>query len=783
MRGVIFFLMVFGFFFAFAQRVHVSGIVRDQVASERLIGAHIWDEQGQVGAISDNNGYFGIYTEVGHTLTISFIGYSPKEIKVAGDASLAIELTPDFTLNAIVVSDYAIEKIQVQSFNSRHLANVASIGAKPDVVKTLQLLPGIMPQNEGSSRLLVRGGTPGQNLYLIDNAPLIYVNHLGGFTSVFNPDIINSVDIHKSGFPSRFGGKLSSIVDITQKEGDQSGFKGAYSLGVTDASAAIEGPGINKNSSFILTARKTLVDFLYLLTAVPEFGDYVVIYGFHDLNAKYSWKPNLKNSLHFNLYQGDDYLRFWGKESAYGEGEKGKLGTTWGNWLASARWNHIANERLIGINTFWLTRYRLKQTYRTESQTGDLISSRGKFLSSLRDFGIKSDWTWSVLPGWVIDFGTQVSLYGNKPNSIFSEQVFKDETITKASGEGIINSLEGAIYGENEITLFSNTKLNFGARWVHYQSEGYYTSVLEPRGRISIGLHPNHHLTASYSKTHQFSHLLFTQGDIMNNDVWVPANQDIPYASVQQQTIGWSSRLPKTHLHLTIEAYDKKMTNVATYREGFNQLLGDGTWTSKVESGGVGTSRGIEWMIKKDHGELTGFLSYAWSKTEYQFDYINNGRPYVYEYDRPHSVSFQVARKLNDRWSASLNWVYQTGMPYTPAIGRTLVMETLGSQENTYYEELIYGERNSARMRDYHRMDIGFVYKKETKKRQLPAEWTFSIYNLYNRRNPYYYYYNTTGNAEFIHPTYEHKTGNLALYQVSFFPIIPSASYKVYFGK
>ena len=344
-------------------QTRISGFVKDASSGERLIGANIIESGTMKGTVSDNNGYFNMIIKVPVALKVSYVGYTMSNVKinVAKDTLLEIFLAPGKELTEVVIKADKLLKPNVAKLTTLELQSIPSLGGKPDLMKALQLLPGIKTQSEGSSLLLVRGGSPGENMYLFDNVPIIYVNHLGGFMSVFNPDIINSIDVYKGGFPARYGGKLSSVVDITQKEGSTFGFKGSCSIGIMDLSLLLEGP-VKKKASFIFTARKTVFGLLmFAATGIGDGNTYIMSYGFHDLNGKISWKPNSKNSFHFNLYQGDDYLNYWDKNSKQNLANKNRISYTWGNWLASVDWKHVVSSKLFSDNALSYTRYRLSE--------------------------------------------------------------------------------------------------------------------------------------------------------------------------------------------------------------------------------------------------------------------------------------------------------------------------------------------------------------------------------------------------------------------------------------
>ncbi|MFA5815100.1 MAG: TonB-dependent receptor [Bacteroidales bacterium] len=762
-------------------QTRISGFVRDKQSGERLIGANILMTPQKGGTTSDNNGYFSLVVRIPCILRISYVGYKPADLELTSRKDTLIEanLEPGQELEAIVITAARRPIANMAILTINELRELPSLGGKPDVLKSMQLLPGIQAQNEGSSLLLVRGGDPGQNLYLFDNVPVIYVNHLGGFMSVFNPDIINSIDLYKGGFPARYGGRLSSIVDITQREGDHTALKGSLGIGVTDVSFSIEGPTKLRNSSFILTGRKTLTDpLMALFTWASEANDFIMGYGFHDLNGKFTWKPNERNSLHLNLYQGDDYINYRTSNKTLSGSDNGHLRNVWGNWLASGRWNRVLSPRVFMTNTLSYSRYRLNffQSYSVTDTIKHPVFDRN-YLSSVQDFSLRSNVKVQVLKAWSLETGLQASSLTHIPNSYYQSSLAVQPAIEK------IKALESALYLDNKINLAAWLEANLGLRIVYYGTAGFKTVSLEPRARLSFKMSADQYLHLSYQRVTQNEQLLFTAGSIMNSEVWVPAGEKIGPSWSEQYTFGWNGSFLNGQYTTEITVYFKTMNQLATYQEGYNSLMGDTEWRNKVITGGTGRSAGVEFLLKKQLGAWTGFVSYAWSKTTRQFPQINKGNEYVFDFDRPHTASLNISHKFNDKWSFNLVWLYQTGLPYTPVLGRQLTLNTEPDQNGNfgYYEVLLYGERNSARMKDYHRLDIGVTLNTHNW-RGRKVIWTFSVYNLYNRHNPYYYYYNTTANnTDYDRP--EHMTAfkPMNLYQMSFFPIIPSVSYKVFF--
>lgn len=506
---------------AYAQ-YRVAGFVKDRQTGEKLIGANVIEPGTNNGVSTNNYGYFSLITKKGN-IRVSFIGYKTVELNFSGDTLLHVSLEAGEMLEEVVVKGEQSIRFNVTTLSRQEMFNIPTLGGKPDIMKALQLMPGIQAQQEGSSLLNVRGGNPGENLYLIDNVPLIYVNHLGGFMSVFNPEMINGLEVYKGGFPAKYGGKLSSIVSITQREGDNSKTKGSLSFGVTDASFSIEGPLLNKKASFIVTGRKTLIDpLMILISALANGGDFYVFYGFHDINGKLSYHPDPKNNFYLNIYQGDDYINYWNKKEKITD-ERFRLGNTWGNWLISARWNRLFSPRLFADNTLSYTRYRLNVLSSYYSKTSsDTIDFKYKYTSTVQDVTLRSDWQFKFLKNWDIDYGAKASLYTYIPNKTMINGK------TTNLGFDQINTVELSLYLSNRFTLFNTVNGDVGARLVNYNSGGLNELALEPRLMLNSQIFKNQTLNVTFQKVNQFSHLAFTSGSILNNEVWIPPGKTLP---------------------------------------------------------------------------------------------------------------------------------------------------------------------------------------------------------------------------------------------------------------
>jgi len=754
-----------------AATIQLSGFVRDAQTGEVLIGANVWEKSHNAGTSTDNRGYFNLKVTTPCSVTISFIGYKAQHLQLNNtrDSLISIKLYAENSLAEVTVTATREKTYEVSRLSAKELMQIPAIGGKPDVIKALQLLPGVQTQSEGMSLMMVRGGEPGQNQYLLDNVPLTYINHLGGLFSVFNPDMINSVDFYKGNFPARHGGKLSSIVDITQREGDVSKHQGSFSLGVTDAAFAFEGPLANQKMSYIITARKTLTDALLggLSIVMPE-NDAIVAYGFHDINAKLSWKPDNKNNLSLNLYQGDDYLNYWTKPWKMENDERSHINQQWGNWLVSGRWNRIVSSRLYAENILSFSRYRNKSgqkySYKEEEQqkTSETLNR-----ASVNDFSFRSAWKYSLSTNWNMEFGAHAGYLVYEPNYNYLS------TSTTPTISDIFNSIESAVYLDNKIKLSPNLLFQPSVRLTNFSNNGKNFFELEPRVNLSYKLTDNQSLNLNYMRVSQNSHLVFAQTELLKREVWLPATSTLLPEISNQYSASWNGSFGNGKYSAESNVYYKKMEHLVTLKEGYENMVGITAIENKIETEGIGIAYGAEFMLKKNTGKWTGSLSYGWSYSDRMFSKINDGRAYEFDYNRPHSFTLSVNCKLPKNWDFSLVWLLQSGTPYTPALGKYY---TLNPHTGETGIEMIYGAKNSERMQSYHRLDIGFNHTITTK-RGNKAVWTYSLYNAYNHINPFSYYFDNDNDLE----NFTEYNKPLKLYKMGLFSIIPSISYKVYF--
>ena len=802
-----------------AQQKHtLSGYIADERSGEKLISVRIYDLNSKQGVLTNNFGFYSLTLEEGPVeLVVAYAGYESLK--------KSFTLTEATTLN-ISLEQYAVDEVEIVAENQERIEErtemstveipISQVKKLPallgevDVIKAIQLLPGVQSGSEGSTGLYVRGGGPDQNLILLDDVPLYYVSHLGGFFSVFNADAINSVKLTKGGFPARFGGRLSSVLDIRMKEGNMKDFQVEGSLGLISSKISVQGPIVKDKTSFIISARRTYLDLLTRpISKAATNGEGSFGYHFYDLNAKINHTFSDKDRLYFSGYLGNDVL---GVKAVDSEGIRSdedyynfelKNRTIWGNKLAAIRWNHIWNDRLFSNLTATYTKYGftnrtdILDEYNTQRDGETVLQKfdgRLSYQSGIEDIGGKLDFDFYPSPEHVIRFGVNVTHHSFTPGLLglkFSDEFIRtDTTLNQQKAE----SLESAIYIEDEFKVGRRFSANVGVRGVRYDvnKKTYYS--IEPRFSARYLMGDRWAVKASYVNMTQYLHLLSNSGAGLPIDLWVPATDRVAPQRAWQAAIGLATSFKDGAYEFSIEGYYKDMQNLIEYKEGTSFFLGfeDGDWQDKVATGGHGESYGAELLLQKKQGKTTGWLGYTLSWNNRQFDELNGGRTYPYKYDRRHDLSLVLIHQLSDNISISGTWVFGTGNAITLPSGtyRTVVepytglpQPNIGSYASLlngggyYYRggnevSLFENGRNGFRMQAYHRMDFGINFSKKTKWGE--RTWNVSIYNVYNRLNPYTYV---------LRRSFEPAEGTdtLKLKKLALFPIIPSVSYSFKF--
>lgn len=758
-------------------KTSISGWVYDKNTGEAIIGATIFEKTTKTGIISNEFGFYSLnlQTKDSIELIVSFIGYKPELVKIAVQSSMTRNffLTKGIEIGEVTVTADKFSNIVqrnetgVLKINMKQVKELPNLFGEADIIKALQLMPGVQSGGEGSNSLYVRGGSPDQNLILLDDVPLYYVSHFGGFYSIFNPDAINDVKLIKGGFPARYGSRLSSVLDIRMKDGSKQKLGGSVTLGVLSSKLTLEGPIIKNKSSYLVALRKNILP-------VFKLAGEGIAYNFYDINTKINHKLSKGDKLFFSFYLGDDIIRIKNKIDENGLKQKDKKTIKWGNILGAFRWNHIYSNKLFSNITLYNTYYSYNNNFEYSYQKDEEnLYINDKMTSGINDLSIKADYSWFPLQKLNFRFGGQSIYHTFIPNDKETEKTETKLPDIDSSYSSRVESLENAIYFEGE-TKWKHFNANVGLRLssYHLKIKNYYS--IEPRLLLNFIINRNFSVKYSYSLMNQYVHLLTYSGTGMPSDFWMPTTEIVPPELSEQHTVSFVSAFFDNQLEISIESYYKTLDNLITFIQGesFNGYLDN--WENVIEKDGKGKSYGLEFLISKPVGRFTGWIGVTLSKAEREFVEINEGRAYPFKYDRLFDIGTAINYKITDKVTLSSTWTYGTGYPVT------LATEKYYAEGKEVY---VYHGKNSFRMNDYHRLDIAINFYKKLKKGE--RNWNISIFNVYNRKNPYYYYYDREYETYVTNTGTGYETGSvpgpLKLYQKSLFSFFPSFSYSYNF--
>ena len=765
------------------QKVTVSGHITDSETGEILIGAHIYDIKSGSGTTSNEYGYYSLSLSNNNSNNIynlgcSYLGHNDTLLilSISDDRIINISLEPGIEIGEVTVKASAYkqhEKHGAITLPVKQVKHLPSFGGEFDLMKSLQLMPGVQSGSEGNSGLYVRGGGPDQNLVLLDDVPLYYVNHLAGFISTFNADAINNINLIKGGFPARYGGRLSSILDIRMKDGNMKEIQGSGSIGLVSSKIAVEGPIKKDTSSYILSARRFMYDLITMpITKLAE--DNVIEYSFYDLNAKLNHKFSDRDRMFLSWYSGDDSsLALYNDPGD--DNDRSKVRIRWGNMVGAYRWNHVYSQKLFSNLSLSYTRFRFITKASDIQDTGDTeYRYQGQFRSSIRDIGAKIDFTYYPGLNQTINFGigTQHHTFNPWTNSYHiteGENVILD-TLT---GSNDFYAWEHFLYLDDNISIGRFLNINMGLRGSWYSSGGLDYKRFDPRITLNFTPGDKTQISSSYTEMQQYVHLLSYSNVGIPIDLWMPATKSVPPSLAKQLSFGYARQFKDGEYDISIEYYNKRMNNLIEYKPGVSIIESTEDWQELIEKGGKGRSYGFEILFRKNTGSTTGWIGYTWSKTTHQFANLNNGEPYPYKFDRRHDISLVLMHKITSDIDISATWVYGTGNAFSLPVGKFNAIIDDGQYwedepERIFYPAYQYEGKNNYRMRSYHRLDVGANFRKET--RWGERTWNISIFNLYNRKNPYFYFMD-----------YNWNSGKTTLKQKSLFPFMPSVSYSFKF--
>lgn len=799
---------------AVGQSHTISGTLTDNRSGETLIGGTVMDVQTGKGAVSNAYGRYSLTLKRDSVhLKVHYVGYEPQYFDLYLDANkeLNVKLKPSVELDEVVITADRIggaRSVQMSAteVSVERIKSVPVLFGEADIIKTLQLMPGVQSGSEGNSGMYVRGGGPDENLYLLDGVPLYNISHLGGFFSAFNTDAVKNVTLYKGSFPARFGGRLSSVLDVTQNNGNDQELHGNGSIGFISAKFNLEGPIVKGRTTFNLSARRTYAELTLIplmmamvnaTTEAAETGsaevnnaDLDAGYYFYDINGKLTHKVSDRSRIYGSFYLGKDYVH--GKVNtinSLNEDMRMGMDNGWGNLVGSLRWNYQLTPKLFANASLSYSQYTnsivgsIEKSDVAMGRDGSTIT--GNYNSGIRDLIGRVDFDYAPVPEHSIKFGTALTRHWFMPevasvsmdyyDSVQMDGAFRmDSTLSN----GVVPALELEAYAEDEWAIGERIKVDLGLHLSGFRVENSFYPSLEPRLSGRWMLTDDLSVKVGYARMTQYVHLLSTSSISLPTDLWVPVTDRVkPMES--HQVAGGLFYSRSGIADFSVEGYYKRMSNLIEYKDGATFMGTSEHWENLIYAGD-GWSYGVEVLVRRDIGKLTGWVAYTWSRTMRLFDregqVLNNGKAFPAKYDRRHDVSIVVSYKPNERMDFSATWVFSSGNAATLAIQRYAV----ASDDPSDYElaanyqgvgQLAYHEgRNNYRLPDYHRLDIGANFHRKFKR--LRRTINVSIYNVYNRQNPYMIYPSR-------HQSYKHYPTSLM--QLSLFPIIPSVAYTLYF--
>lgn len=767
MRNII--VVLFALFGALAASANgsVSGIVRERGSGEFVIGGTVAlyrdslvEGQRPVrGAVTNRYGYYAIPDVAAgrYAIVVRFVGYQPwvgvivvddttRERTLDVDLVRAETTTEEVVVEADRISQAAIDRISTVTVSPEFISQMPSFGGEVDVFRVLQMLPGVKAGSEISSGLYVRGGSPDQNLILLDGVVVYNPSHLGGFLSAFHADALRDIKLIKGAFPAQYGGRLSSVLDMSMKEGNRESIKGSGHVSLIAAGLTVDGP-INDKTTFMVSGRRFYADVL-LAAFAPE-GDLVPQYYFYDLNCKINTELGPKDRLYLSGYFGRDVLSTPPEEDD-------RVDVGWGNSTANLRWTHILAPELFLSTSMIYTDY-VFGTDLLDNRPWSNTSYRFVSESRIRDITLRSDLQWSASQDHLVRTGVEVT--SHRFTSLATADRAADLELVGSTG--VIETMDGALYAQDEWTISDAWRSNLGMRLYWFQAGGYLR--LEPRASVAWDVTATTSLTASVAVAHQFLHLI-TRNDIsLPTDLWFPSTDSVQPSRSLQAVVGLQHTLWDGEALFTVEAYVKDMQNLYEYREDATFTLG--VPLASQFTSGRGIAYGVEFFLHKRLGAFTGWLGYTLAWTERTFADLNRGRPFPPRYDRRHDIAATFQYRLGESWRFGATWTFGTGQAYTMPAG---TFATDPGWDNVGWRtpsQEFYTSRNGYRLAPFHKLDLHFLHSFGMF--GLPFELSLNVYNAYNRQNPFALY----SSGEYDLQTGEYKR---VIKQLTLFPIIPT---------
>ncbi|MGV6943546.1 TonB-dependent receptor [Sphingobacterium kyonggiense] len=756
---------------AFSQeKVSISGYVKDANTGESLIAAVIRIPDLKLSGYTNNYGFYSLSVPTGtYQVEVSFVGYQTwvQQVDIASGKTLNIEMKPESNaIEEVVISgkkqDENVSSAQMGSlkFTMEEVKNIPVIFGERDILKTIQLLPGVASGGEGSSSFYVRGGAGDQNLILLDEATVYNASHLLGFFSTFNSDAVKDANLYKGGIPAQYGGRISSVMDINMLDGNSKRFSMEGGLGLIASRLKLEGPIVKDKSSFMLSGRRTYAD-MFLKLSKDETVNKSKLY-FYDLNAKVNYKLDDKNTIYLSGYFGKDDL-----------GYSDLFGFDWGNATATMRWNRVWNNQLFSNSTFIYSDF----TYNVNVNNED---SEFTIASKIRNWNFKQDFSYYSSNNSVFKFGVNLLHQQIRPASLNAEDGSAVNTIKVDNRQGV----EAAAYVSHEWKPWSNLSLIYGLRLNDFMVMGpgtfygfdqdgepiseqqygneiikHYLNV-EPRLSMAYILSPKHSIKASFNRIAQNLHQLTNTTSSLPTDQYVVSSLNIKPQIADQVALGYFRNFAENQYEFSVETYYKNLNNQIDFRNGADLQA------NKYMEGdllyGKGRAYGVEFLLRKNKGKLNGWIGYTLARSERQFDQINDGEWYAARQDRTHDISVVGIYQLSPKWNVGATFVFNTGNAITFPSGKYQVNGT-----TMFY----YTERNGYRMPNYHRLDLSANYEPKSENKRFNSSWSFGIYNAYNRRNAYIIDFRES----------EQNPNVTEAYKIALFGIIPSVTWNFKF--
>ena len=746
-----------------AQKITISGYIKDSQTGESLTGVMVYNTNSKSGTACNLYGFYSLSVPLVDTLGLVFssMGYQTqiKKITTKEDFMLNISMEAKLSqMTEVVVNanrnNNNVQKPQmgVIDIPIQQIKTLPAIAGERDLMKVVQLLPGVQSGQEGTTGFFVRGGSADQNLVQLDEATIYNPNHLFGLFSTFNINAIKNVQLIKGGFPANYGGRLSSILAVQMKEGNSQKFSGAGGIGLLSSNLTLEGPIIKDKSSFIISARRSYAD-LIVRPFLPKSGNKTLYY-FYDVNAKVNYKFNNKNRLFLSVFTGLDNAEYTGANAL-------NYGINFGNKTATLRYNHQFNSKLFSNTSLIYNDYHLS-----------LSTIQNKYIaqvySGITDINSKTDFDYYPNNKNKIKFGLNYSYSIFSPASV-SAKISKTGKITTIKPDSIPHQYSSlvAFYAKDEITFNDRWSADIGLRIpVFIKTNSQYTFI-EPRATLKFSLNDETSIKAAYTEMNQFIHLVPSSTASLPTDIWISSSNYVKPQQSRQYALGAFKNFKENAIETSMEFYFKDMRNQVLFKEGTQPLISNDI--NQLLVFGSGNSYGAEFFVKKNFGKLTGWIAYTLSKTTQQFDSLNYGNSFPFTYDKRHNLNIVASYQKNKKWTFSAAFIFTSGGAFTLPVGKIPVFSGGTLYDGIYLD---YTNRNNYRYRPYNRLDVSAIYHKNRKifGKVYESEWVFSIYNLYSRRNPYFIVLSTD-------PVTKAPKAN----EVSLLPIVPSVSFNFKF--